>query len=114
MVSDGENYKYFEDVINQFNRKTFRLGSGTRCGFGQIEVTSLQTRVLDLRKDEELSLYLDKTSKLDNNWLGWQDNGKQTCTEEDNWTEYKLTIQPEDFFLFGSGFGDQDADMTSV
>jgi CRISPR/Cas system CSM-associated protein Csm3 (group 7 of RAMP superfamily) len=46
--------------------------------------------------------------------LGWQDNGKQTCTEEDNWTEYKLTIQPEDFFLFGSGFGDQDADMTSV
>lgn len=114
MVSDGENYKYFEDVINQFNRKTFRLGSGTRCGFGQIEVISLQTRVLDLRKDEELSLYLDKTSKLDNNWLGWQDNGKQTCTEEDNWTEYKLTLQPEDFFLFGSGFGDQDADMTSV
>ena len=42
MVSDGENYKYFEDVINQFNRKTFRLGSGTRCGFGQIEVISLQ------------------------------------------------------------------------
>lgn len=114
MVSDGENYKYFEDVIIQFNRKTFRLGSGTRCGFGQIEVISLQTRVLDLRKDEELSLYLDKTSKLDNNWLGWQDNGKQTCTEEDNWTEYKLTLQPEDFFLFGSGFGDQDADMTSV
>ena len=114
MVSDGENYLYFEDVLKQFNRKTFRLGGGTRSGFGQIEVISLQTRVLDLRKEEELSLYLDKTSKLENNWLGWTDNEKQACTEDSNWIEYKLTLQPEDFFLFSSGFGDQDADMTPV
>jgi CRISPR/Cas system CSM-associated protein Csm3 (group 7 of RAMP superfamily) len=28
--------------------------------------------------------------------------------------EYKLSLQPEDFFLFGSGFGDHEVDMTPV
>jgi CRISPR/Cas system CSM-associated protein Csm3 (group 7 of RAMP superfamily) len=32
----------------------------------------------------------------------------------DAWHEYKLVLQPRDFFLFASGFGDSDADITPV
>ena len=30
------------------------------------------------------------------------------------WQRYTLTLKPADFFLFGSGMGDEDADMTPV
>lgn len=39
---------------------------------------------------------------------------KGTVIENDNWVKYELTLEPEDFFLFGSGFGDEEADMTPV
>lgn len=34
--------------------------------------------------------------------------------EQTGWDEYTLALRPCDFFLFGSGFGDDEADMTPV
>lgn len=114
MVSDGENYLSFKNVLSQLKNNTFRLGGGTRSGFGEIEVVELKTRELNLQNEKELELYLAKSSKLSENWDGWQD--EIIGEEESNsaWTKYLLTLKPEDFFLFGSGYGDQDADMTPV
>lgn len=115
MVSDGKNYSDFESVISQVNNKTFRIGSGTRCGFGEIEVVEMQRAKLDLSKPEDLDLYLDKSSDLSKDWNGWQrDENIEKETLSTDWVEYKLSLQPEDFFLFGSGFGDSEVDMTPV
>ena len=46
-------------------------------------------------------------------WSGWEQREKKTIAAN-GWTTYKLVLQPEDFFLFGSGFGDEDVDMTPV
>lgn len=113
MVSDGENYSDFEKVMNQFQSQTFRIGSGTRCGFGEVKVIDILTANLNLKDD--LQSYLDKSSNLQESskWTGWKPetfNSKGT----NNWTKYELKLQPEDFFLFGSGFGDDEADMTPV
>lgn len=115
MVSDGNNYSDFESVLSQINNKTFRIGSGTRCGFGEIEVVEMQRAKMDLSKPEDLELYLDKSSNLSEDWNGWQrDENIEKETLSTDWVEYKLSLQPEDFFLFGSGFGDEDVDMTPV
>lgn len=115
MVSDGKNYSDFESVLSQINNKTFRIGSGTRCGFGDIEVVEMQRAKLDLSRSNELELYLDKSSNLSEDWNGWQrDENIEKETLSTDWQEYKLSLQPEDFFLFGSGFGDEDVDMTPV
>lgn len=115
MVSDGNNYSDFESVLSQVNNKTFRIGSGTRCGFGEIEVVEMQRAKLDLSKPNELELYLDKSSNLSKDWNGWQrDENIEKETLLSDWVEYKLSLQPEDFFLFGSGFGDHEVDMTPV
>jgi CRISPR/Cas system CSM-associated protein Csm3 (group 7 of RAMP superfamily) len=115
MVSDGKNYSDFEYVLSQINNKTFRIGSGTRCGFGEIEVVEMQRSKLDLSKPEDLDLYLDKSSNLSEDWNGWQrDENIEKETLSTDWVEYKLSLQPEDFFLFGSGFGDHEVDMTPV
>lgn len=115
MVSVKEENNNFESVLSQINNKTFRIGSGTRCGFGEIEVVEMQRAKLDLSKPNELELYLDKSSNLSEDWNGWQrDENIEKETLSTDWVEYKLSLQPEDFFLFGSGFGDEDVDMTPV
>ena len=117
MVSDGNNYIDFESVLSQINKKTFRIGGGTRCGFGEIEVVEMQRAKLDLSKPEDLDLYLEKSSDLSKSkeWNGWQrDENIGKVTSSTDWVEYKLLLQPEDFFLFGSGFGDSEVDMTPV
>lgn len=115
MVSVKEENNNFESVLSQINNKTFRIGSGTRCGFGEIEVVEMQRVKLDLSKPNELELYLDKSSNLSEDWNGWQrDENIEKETLSTDWVEYKLSLQPEDFFLFGSGFGDSEVDMTPV
>lgn len=127
MVSDGNNVDDFEMVLEQLKRKSFRIGGGTRCGFGEIAIFDVQKRTLDLSKSDDLTAYLKKSSALDltldsdfwskilpkENKGEKEEEGKEK-TKQEEWTEYKLTITPDSFFLFGSGFGDEDADMTPV
>ena len=114
MVSVKEENNNFESVLSQINNKTFRIGSGTRCGFGEIEVVEMQRAKLDLSKPNELDLYLDKSSDLSKDWNEWVDVETSKDALSTDWVEYKLSLQPEDFFLFGSGFGDSEVDMTPV
>lgn len=114
MFSDGGNHQSFEHVLSQLHKKDFRLGSGTRSGFGEVEIIELKTRVLNLKEEKDLELYLAKSSKLSSTWDGWENMVINERKSGSAWIEYKLTLQPEDFFLFGSGFGDEDADITPV
>ena len=113
MVSNGKNEDKFHNVLSQLKSKTFRIGSGTRCGFGEIDVVDLQTKTLDLSDEKQLSMYLAKSSALNTTDFWSSAFTKQEKTAGD-YIEYTLELQPEDFFLFGSGFGDDDVDMTPV
>lgn len=112
MISKVENDNQFTSVLSQIKSNTFRLGGGTRSGFGELKVVSCQTKDYDLCKKEDLESYLKKTSNLSDDWE-YTDNCSGMEGSE-MWSEYKLTLTPEDFFLFGSGFGDDDVDMTPV
>lgn len=114
MVSDGTNNALFQEVINRFQMHTFRIGGGTRKGFGEIEVVKAYTRTLDLRQAEDLNLYLDKSSELAAPWSGWEEAQFNDASSDSKWVEYQLQLTPEDFFLFSSGFGDEDADISPV
>lgn len=113
MVSNSKENENFEKILNQLQSNTFRIGGGTRSGFGAIEVIDLQKKYLDLRILNDLEAYLNKSSALNTDF--WDKNyNPQEQYNSDEWIEYKLQLQPDDFFLFGSGFGDDEADMTPV
>lgn len=114
LAKNAEDESRFNKALEQIQDKTFRIGSGTRCGFGEIEVNKLYRRSLDLKDSDDLDLYLEKSSNLSKEWKGWE---KPDTKDEKNavgWIKYELKLKPEDFFLFGSGFGDDEADMTPV
>ena len=115
LSSNADRKDDFDDIIKALQSGSIRLGGNTRKGFGQIEVRSLKTAVLDLCNPDELDFYCEKTSSLnDENWKAWSNDYQVENSSQENYDRYELKIRPEDFYLFGSGMGDEEVDMTPV
>lgn len=112
VATDDEKYKtMFESVIGKLNSSSFRVGSGTRSGFGEIKVVSCQKKDYDLTKSEDRKSYINKSSSLAAPWEG---DKYEFTNNSEQWDRYELSLTPTDFFMFGSGFGDEDVDMKPV
>ncbi len=115
IVADRNGSESMQALINSLHHQEFRIGGGTRSGFGEIEVISVQTQHLRLSEAEDMQKYLEKSSSLadEHNW--WDGSNPQKCKQERR-TTYTLDIHPLDFIMFGSGYSDEkgDADMTTV
>ena len=102
MIDDKQQ---FEKVLNKLYANHFRIGGGSTKGFGSIDIIEIETKEYDKNSYQTYS-----------SSLNYKLNGEKYTTQNSNsiYTKYKLQIKPEDFFIFGSGFGDSDADSTPV
>lgn len=109
-----ENDDNLIEILSKLKSSGFRIGGGSRKGFGKLKVVSTAHARLNLSDARDLGLYLSKSSNLAESWDGWQ--ALELTGKQGGWNEYVLHLSPEDFFMFGSGFGDEsgDADMTQV
>lgn len=118
MLSETPKSTVFDEILKTLASDSLMIGSGTRCGLGEVEMVDCKSACLDLKKKEDRALYLQKTSSL--NDLFWTNKIVSEVKRDaikgstDNHITYELNLTPEDFFLFGSGFGDDDADATPV
>lgn len=123
LLSKSSEDDNFQKVLDELAKNTLRIGGGTRKGLGEINIVECKSLHYDLCKNNDLQDYINKTSSL--NDPVWDDNGNNeyhqkpaicnTCIKNsDHYTTYELRLQPDDFFLFGSGFGDDEADITPV
>ena len=104
MIEDEES---FQQILLLLQSPSFRLGGGGTKGFGKIKVIEIQTQSFDIDSYETYSSSLNYVGlALPNDLLG--------DTQPTHHTKYMLNITPYDFFMFGSGFGDSDADSTPV
>ena len=114
MIGNKSEKETFNQLLAILNQSTFRLGGGSRKGFGKISVVNIQYVSLSFNDNDA---YLKKSSNLEEN-RKWYNERTEELPKADslNRPVEKLCYQlrPEDFFLFGSGFGDDDADMTPV
>jgi CRISPR/Cas system CSM-associated protein Csm3 (group 7 of RAMP superfamily) len=113
LLSAEKNNSNFQKVLNELANDTIRIGSGTRKGFGEVSVVECKIKTLDFSKSDELNIYIEKTSSLNDTF--WDSISNTTPKPNaDGWVTYELDLKPDDFFLFGSGFGNEDADMIPV
>ena len=113
LLSDQENDSWFDKTLAMLYRNTMRIGGGTCCGYGKMKVVSCLRADLNLTGASDLTDYIKKPSCLSEEWTAfaeWQPSVADIC--DDGWITYTLRLKPQDFFLFGSGFGDDDADNT--
>ncbi len=95
-----EDKASFNAILDLLHRASFRLGGGTTKGFGAFEIVEIKTTT------KECSSSLNDA---------FADEGLYKPNDaHSEYIHYKLSIKPDDFFMFGSGFGDEDADMTPV
>ena len=92
----------FEGILNLLCDPTLRLGGGSSKGLGLLGILEI--------KWGEFELY-EYTSSLNDNPHGLSDFDLKGEINE-KFIKYELKISPDDFFVFGSGFGDNEADQT--
>lgn len=108
-TADKENFK---KVISQFSNPSFRIGGGTRKGYGKLKVIKLAEIEWDLTTKTGVENYLAMDNSLNiPTSLGWVEPANQT-NEADGFTSYSIKLNAKDFFMFGAGYGDDEADAT--
>ncbi len=109
LMADEKDEQNWQELIKSINSKVFRLGGGTTKGFGDIKILNHLSSydIFELTSKE----YQEKSSSLNTTYSKPFPKDERTNI---NFTIYKLSIKPDDFFMFGSGFGDDDADQTPV
>lgn len=113
LIGDDKDDITFIQLVEILKDASFRLGSGTRKGFGKIKVIEMQYCSLAIGDKD----YLEKSSNLEDSKVWYSKHTSQLPkTDVPGRTMEKLCyrLRPENFFLFGSGFGDDEVDMTPV
>lgn len=96
-------------IINEIKSPAFRIGQGTRNGYGNMKVTGLFERTYELSADKDFEDYLNLNPSLNSIEL------KANTNEGDELSaDYTLELTPDDFFIFSEGFGDEDVDNKPV
>lgn len=113
IVASENEAETVNQLIHALCHPAFRIGASGTCGYGAVKVVEAKTATLDLTQPADLDAYLVKPSSLAESWAAWKSLALPTPTAA-GWVEYTLSLQPRDFYLFGSGFGDDEADMTPV
>jgi len=95
----------FEIILKLLSSPSFRLGGGTTKGFGKLKILEIKTESFNVDNYKEYSSSLNHSLKIE-----YEIKPLTSSTH----ATYILKITPDDFFMFGSGFGDKDADQTPV
>lgn len=98
--------KAFDSLLELLHSPSFRLGGGSTKGFGKFKILRIET--IAIETPQQLA---DYSSSLNSKPMGRVD---LSTSKPKTHTAYQLIIKPDDFFMFGSGFGDSDADQTPV
>lgn len=116
MIASEEEFDTFKAILGVFHSPVFRIGSGSRSGFGEICVKSCKYVILNISNETGKPSYLNKPSSLSSDFFKDIQEEKDIKGYADGWIRYALHIKPKDFVLFGSGFSDEYgwADMTYV
>lgn len=116
LLSDEIEVEDFENSLNQLYDETFRIGGGTRCGYGKLKVKKREQVTLDMMDAKDRRAYLKKSSSLSSPWEFENARvlGEERTSASTGWTKYELKLEPLDFMLFGSGMGDDEADNTPM
>ena len=115
LMGNADDQLHWEALLQTFSSPMFRIGQGTRNGYGKLKVHRMGSSVLDISGDKSAF----------NEFLNWDpslNNGKPELKAPatlqhhvgEGIRSYQLALKPDDFFIFGSGRGDEHADQKPV
>lgn len=104
--TDEDSWK---QIIKEIKSPSFRIGQGTRDGYGNLKVIGLYEKTYNLVDENDFEAYLSFNPSLNSIKIERLEEG-----ENNNTADYTLNLTPDDFFIFSEGFGDADVDNKPV
>ncbi len=100
--TDEDSWK---QIIKEIKSPSFRIGQGTRDGYGNLKVIGVYEKTFNLVNENDFEAYLSFNPSL--NSIEIKETEEKT---DSNITDYTLELTPDDFFIFSEGFGDSEVD----
>lgn len=100
--------KSWKEIIKEIKSPTFRIGQGTRNGYGNLKVIEIFEQTYQLTNEHSFNDYLNFNASF-NAFLHFEN-----VNTEDLLANYTLEIEPDDFFIFSDGFGDNQVDNKPI
>lgn len=111
--ADGRGEDDFLCLLDILRTDTFRIGGGSRRGFGQIRVVDVGFCKLDFNVRDDFFAYVSKSASLSGPWCRFRPLPVDVVADVSA-VRYELRLQPVDFIFFSSGMGDNRSDMAVV
>lgn len=112
LIGSNADQKHWKQLLDLLYRSDFRIGGGIWKGFGEVKIVEVKERTFDLSDDKDYQDYLYKPMSLNKSIDKL--TPFQPSELEEVYIRYDLSLKPDDFFFFGAGEGDDDADSIAV
>lgn len=108
LIGNETDNEQWNTILKAFKHPLFRIGQGTRNGYGKLAVSSIKFKIFNLTDEQCFNAYSAFDASLNN----------VSCFEEtdisggqNDLIHYKLDLDPDEgFFIFSEGYGDADVD----
>ena len=135
LLSEDNHTEIFDKVLAVLSYSGVRIGGGSRKGLGEIRIVEEECRAITLNLsvserntsdfvhqelwekmqcENDLEVYLKKTANLNDSFWSYVPGKEISIHSKENWETYEFSMKACDFFLFGSGSGDDEADIVPV
>ncbi len=105
-----ENDKTFwDELIKTIQSPLFRIGQGTRNGYGNLSANLFYNKSFDLEQETDFDDYLMINPSLNSIQPRFD---KPESQDSERLTHYRLLLKPESTFIFSSANPDKDVDNT--
>lgn len=110
LIGNESDKDTWDNILHKIQSPLFRIGQGTRNGYGNLKGHQIKSRIFDLKTDKDFNDYSAFDVSLNNDdYLIVTTFSEETI--EKGLIKYTLSLQPDsDFFIFSEGFGDEDVD----
>ena len=102
--NEQESLKAWQNILSRLSDPLFRLGGGSTKGFGEFKIVECLESNYEMGNN-----YHEKPSDLNT-----KAGKKITLTSQSKPLKYTIELVPENFFIFGAGFGDDEVDDVVV
>ncbi len=110
LTGNKEDEAIWNKIVSKLNAPLFRIGQGTRNGYGKLKVETIKTKIFDLTNSQDFQAYSDFNPSLNDDTC-LKELSLNNSDEASNLIKYNLELTPDsDFFIFSEGFGDEDVD----
>ena len=112
LIGNETDKEAWSSILIQLHQPNFRLGSGTRNGYGKLAIEKIETKIFDLTQNSDFYSYLMHDSSLNSQLVGFESDFN--AKPNNSLINYKLELKPDMFFMFSEGSGDDKVDNKPV